>query len=1489
MLSPPTQAWLAELFPAPTEIQRRGWPAIATGQHALLIAPTGSGKTLAAFLAAIDACAALPLDAPPGVRVLYVSPLKALVYDVERNLRAPLVGIGRMAERLGHAPHPVRVAIRTGDTPQPERRRQAKEPGEILVTTPESLFLILGAAARETLRTVHTVIVDEIHALAPTKRGAHLALSLERLAELTEHDPQRIGLSATVRPPDEIARFLGGDRPVTVVGASATPRLDLAVTVPVADMEQVQAPPRPERQGAPDRDARGGSILAELYAREVARPQAERGIWPTIYPRLVEQIRSNRATIIFVNSRGLCERLTQRLNELADEELVRAHHGSVSHEQRREIEEGLKQGRLRGIVATSSLELGIDMGAVDRVILVESPGSVARGLQRVGRAGHQVEAVSSGRIFPKFRGDLLECAVIAGRMQRGEIEALRLPRSPLDVLAQQIVATCTVAPRQVAELHTLVTRAYPYRDLGRSLLDGVIEMLAGGYPSADLGAVRPLLAWDRSTDLLTPRRGAPMTVRLNAGTIPDRGQYSVRLGPDGPRLGELDEEMVFETRPGENILLGASTWRVEEITRDAVIVSPAPGEPGKLPFWRGDGPGRPIELGRAIGAFLRELARQGQDAAVDWLMAQAPLDRYAAENLARYVFAQLEHTGALPTDRRITIERFRDELGDWRVCLLTPFGARIHSPLAMAIQHRLGAGSGYEVQVMYSDNGIVLRFADAEELPDIAALLPDPEEVDDLVTAQLAETALFAGLFRENAARALLLPRRGPQRRSPLWAQRLKAQELLATVRRFPAFPIVIETYRQALSDVFDLAALKDLLRDVRSRRMRVDEVETRSASPFARSLVFAYVAAYIYEQDAPLAERKAQALTLDRGLLAELLGQAELRELIDPVVLAELEAELQHLSDGRQARDPDEAHDLLRRLGDLTADEVVARTTGDGRAWLDDLAAQRRAVEIRLAGETRWIAADEVAIYRDALGVVPPPGLPQAASEPPRPFEHLIRRYARCHGPFLTAQLADRYGLPPAIVEPVLRALEAEGLIVRGELRPGGREPEWCDAEVLRRLKRRTLARLRNAVAPVDAATLARFLPDWHGLDGQRGGRERLLEVVTQLEGLPLPWSSLQTAILPRRVAGFSLEMLDMLAASGEIVWIGRGALGARDGRIALYRRIHVARLVEAQMTPEPTPSDFEPVQAAIITHLTERGASFLVELEDAARAAVPSLTAAELEGALWDLVWAARITNDTFAPLRALGGQRPRTPGRRWRPGQSLAGGRWSLVAGLTAQQITATERTLAMAEVLLERYGIVSREAALAEECPGGFGPVYRVLKEMEEAGRVRRGYFVEGLSGAQFALPGALDRLRAARPGQDDDLAEEATERASLLAAIDPATPWGTLLPWPPTVAADARPRRVPGASVIASAGRPLIYVAPGGRRILTFQDTPNDDESLTRACRALHRLPRRRTLIIEQIDGLPARESPLAERLRISGFVDDYRGLAAEVGYSPEGR
>lgn len=1496
MFSLPTQTWFDASFREPTDVQCRGWEVIGRGGHALLVAPTGSGKTLAAFLAAIDSLSRREADGPPETRILYVSPLKALVYDIERNLRAPLAGIRRTAERLGRSLPEIRLSVRTGDTPQRERQRQAREPGHILVTTPESLFLILGSAARATLRAVETVIIDEVHALAPTKRGVHLALSLERLCELTERDPQRIGLSATAKPLDEAARFLGGGRSVEIVDAAVPPNLDLQVRVPVPDMTNV---PVIEASPSASEADQGGPILSELYDRKIHTPSTERGIWPAIYPEILAEIQANRSTIIFVNSRGLCERLAKRLNDLAGEDLVRAHHGSVSHEKRREIEEGLKEGRLKGIVATSSLELGIDMGAVDGVLLVESPGSVARGLQRVGRAGHHVGETSTGRIYPKYRGDLLECAVLSERMLLGEIESTYVPRNTLDVLAQQIVAMVCDRDRTVEEIGRLARASYPFHQLSPGALESVLDMLSGRYPSADFADLRPLLAWDRTRDVLSARRGALLVSRMNPGTIPDRGHFPVYLGEKGPRVGELDEEMVFESRPGDNIQLGATSWRVQEVRHDRVLVSPAPGEPGRLPFWKGEGPGRPIELGRALGSFLRELGQVPPESAADWIQKRTPLDRFAALNLAAYIREQLDHTGLLPTDRMICVERFRDELGDWRVCILTPFGARVHAPWAMAIQRRLSREAGFETQLMYAESGIVLRFAETEELPDLEALLPGPEEVEDLITDQLPDTALFSGLFRENAVRSLLLPRRRPTQRNPLWAQRIKSQQLLASVRRFPSFPIVLETFRQALRDVFDLPALQELLRDIRMRRVQVREVQTASASPFARSLVFSYVAAYMYEQDAPLAERRAQALSVDRKLLNELLGQAELRELIDPEVLTRLEGELQHTVEGRRARDADELHDLLRRLGDLSLAEIVERAEpgvvleasaappASARApaleWLDTLRSARRAAEVALAGERRWIAAEDAGLYRDALGVMPPSGLPSAFLEPKEgSLEQIVRRYARHHGPFLPADLARRYGLRMAQIEPVLHRMEDDGSLVRGEIRPGGSELDCCDAEVLRRLKRMTLARLRHEIAPVDGRALALFLPQWHGLGGKERGPERLLETIAQLEGLPLPWGELCDVLLPRRVAGFTLEQLDLLSATGAVVWVGKGPLGPRDGRVALYLREHAGELLEASSAAaEEAKEETDEVRDALLAYLQERGASFQTEMEEAIRKIRPTCKREDILAALWDLVWSGRITNDTFGPLQELRWPSRRFPRRRDRLA-GLRAGRWWRVGDLLSSGGDETHRVLARARMLLERYGIVSRDVASGEDLPGGYTPVYRVLQAMEESGQVRRGYFVDGMAGVQFAQAGAVDRLRACRPAEDDS--DRFTEEdVVVLSAIDPANPYGALLPWPEYENAEAaRPRRVPGADLLLLNGRPVLYVAPRGRQIVVFSNPGRPvRDILPLVLPALRRIPvrsGRRRLLIEEIAGLPAGQSPYLDLMKRAGFERGYRGL-----------
>ncbi len=1462
VFGPATSAWFESNFSAATAVQSRGWPLIASGRNALLLAPTGSGKTLAAFLACLDRLIERP-DREPVTRVLYVSPLKALVYDIERNLRAPLAGIVQVAERLGRPSRRPTIAVRTGDTSSKERAAQLRQPAEILVTTPESLYLMLGSQMHQTLKHLETVIIDEIHSLAPTKRGAHLSLSLERLAEICEKEPQRIGLSATVDPVDTVARFLAGARPVEVVNTLEPPRLDLQIVVPVEDMENPTVGPR-----SPDMPDTGGSILGQMMAEEKLRQGGGMGhgmaaegagtLWSSIYPQLLQLIEQHRSTILFVNSRGLCERLALRLNELAGSEVVRSHHGSVSHQERLQIEEMLKGGQLKALVATSSLELGIDMGAVDLVVMVESPGSVARGLQRVGRAGHGVGETSIGRIFPKHRGDLLECAVVARRMREGRLEPLQVPENPLDVLAQQLVAMICQRDYSVSELHQIVLRSPNYARLSREMLVEVLDMLSGRYPSHDFAELKPRINWDRDSDQLTARRGSRTLALVNGGTIPDRGLYRVIMGHGGPRVGELDEEMVHEVRAGQNFLLGATTWRIEEITRDTVYVSPAPGEPGRMPFWRGDGPGRPIEVGQAIGAFLRDMGSRDDARAV--LETQYGLDPLAAGNLERYIEEQKAATGTLPTDRAITIERFRDEIGDWRVCILSSFGSRVHAPWALALEARLAAQVGFEVQALWTDDGIVLRFADLDELPELPDLALDPEEVQDLLVEQVGHSAMFGAQFRENAGRALLLPRKMPGQRTPLWAQRLRAQNLLAVARQFPSFPIVLETYRSCLQDTFDLPALKELLRQLRSRKIRLHPVETNSPSPFARSLVFSYVAAYLYQGDAPLAERKAQALTLDRNLLAELLGNEELRELLDAAVLDELEEELQRLNPERLARHPDDLHNVLRFLGDLSAEELRARSSEDPGEWLQQLERSRRAVRLRLCGETRWVAVEDVALYRDGLGVQPPNGLPQTFLEQaPHPLGTLLARYARTHGPFVLRQICQRFGLLPAHVQPLLEGMVHRQQLQFGDFRPGGVEREWCDPEFLRRWRRRTLARLRGQVAPVESAALARFLYRWHT------SASRLTEVLAQLEGLPLSFVELEKSILPARLPHFHARQLDDLGQLGEIVWVGSGTLGNRDGKIVLCRRERAHLLL-----PAPDHSQLEGVHKAIVDFLERRGACFLMEIRGALR---EDYKAAEVEEAMQDLIWSGLLTNDLFAPLRSLGLAASRTK-------IPTLGGRWALVRQLleASSQVTPTQRLHAWAQTLLDRYGVVSREVVQVEPLAGPFQPLYQVLRAMEESGKIRRGYFVEGLSAAQFAWAGAVDQLRQARQQQPawDDTPEE-SDRGVVLSAVDPAQPYGGLLSWPDSA---GRPRRVAGAKVVLADGKPCWFLEKGMRKLASFP-AMEDAQLATWAARALVKLAdqaKGKSLRIQEIDGENALAHKWAESLRSQGFRDDYTGL-----------
>jgi ATP-dependent Lhr-like helicase len=1576
---PATRTWFAEAFAEPTKAQRLAWPAIQSGESTLLLAPTGSGKTLAAFLASLDRLMFLDpedeADRTPAApsrtrasnprkprrragaprnhaRVLYLSPLKALGVDIDRNLRAPVAGIRAVAQRL-EAQHPSSaggrfrepsVAIRSGDTTSKERQRILRDPPDVLITTPESLYLMLTGKARQVLERVETVIVDEIHVMVPTKRGAHLFLSLERLERLRRqasqrddrpHRPlQRIGLSATQRPLDEVARLLGGfeatadpdepprPRPVRIVDASEPKRFELRVEVPVEDMARLGAGKPMAAAGLITPDDDGGNPFAAPPGEALGNAQngpRSPSIWPAIHPRLLELIRAHRSTMIFVNSRRLAERLAGAINELAAEgtpdavdaegnsykpelvEICLAHHGSVAKDKRAEIEDRLKRGVLPAIVATSSLELGIDMGAVDLVIQIEAPPTIASGIQRIGRSGRGIDLVSNGIIFPKYRGDLLACAGATGRMLAGHVEETYYPRNPLDLLAQQVVAIAADGAIDVDELYATVRSAAPYAELPRGAFDGVLDLLSGRYPSDEFAELRPRITWDRVAGTVAPRGGTQRLAVLNGGTIPDRGLYGVFLVGDGPdgsggsRVGELDEEMVFETHPGDVFLLGASSWRVLDITKDRVIVAPAPGEPGKMPFWRGDGPGRPLEFGRAIGELARELARDDEGTLIRRLIEKHALDPQAADNLLRYLRDQSEATAEPPSDRTIIVESFLDEIGDWRVCVLSPFGARVHAPWAMAVAARLREEDLGEVDMSWTDDGMVFRLPESPTPPPIDLFLPKADEVEEQVTRQLGSTALFAARFRENAARALLLPKRQPGRRSPLWMQRRKAADLLAVAARYPSFPILLETYRECLRDVFDLPGLVSVLRDIERRAIRVEPVESRQPSPFASSLLFNYVGNFVYEGDAPLAERRAAALALDHAQLRELLGGAELRELLDGDVIDGLGLELQRLVDPH-ARTIDALHGLLLSLGDLTGDEVWARCdqAAAGRrdidAWLDQLVRERRAIAVRVAGEPRYAAAEDAARLRDALGVNPPSGLPGAFLERVAdPLGDLVSRYARTHAPFTAADAARRLGLGEAPVRTALERLRDAGRVVEGEFLPGRRGREWCDVGVLRAVKRRSLAKLRQQVEAAPPESLARLLPVWHGIVQPRRGLDGVLDAVEQLQGAPLPASTLEREVLPARVSGFSPGLLDELFLAGEVVWQGIDSLGTGDGRVALYLTDRFPLLGrEPDMPPKPGAPAYDPLDDAVRTLLAERGAVFFDEV-----ARVTEGFPNDVLAALWRLVWLGEVTNDTLAPLRALAAQSGGATGRRGeassrrggrmfrsRRRARLAGseGRWSLLPRPSATGVTPTERLAALAAQLVERHGILTRDQVAREQVPGGFSAVYPVLKAMEESGKVRRGYFVEGLGGAQFAAAGADDLLRSApRDGEPQIV---------VLATTDPASAYGASLPWPAATGrkdADpaARPQRAAGARVVLADGRLLAYLNRTAQTLDTYlaESEPERFQQAQQLAAALAATARQtKSLLLTKIDGSSALASPLADTLCRAGFTASTRGL-----------
>ena len=1746
--SAPVRDWFRATFSAPTAAQEGAWESIRNGNNTLIIAPTGSGKTLAAFFWALDALhREYEAGTAGGTRILYISPLKALGADIERNLRAPLTGITRLSGNNTGEPN-ISVGVRSGDTPARERRQLISNPPDILITTPESLYLMLTSAARNTLAGVTTVIVDEIHNLAATKRGAHLAVSLERLDALLEKPAQRIGLSATVENPEAVARFLGGIQPVTIMSRPVAKEWDLRLSVPVPDMAalggandygqglyapseyapsevpgggtahsasagspqdaaqpisstvdipasapytledaigvfpgQETAQANPARQGDTAAPKNTLTIPEESLRETTDSERPETSIWPRVQERIVDHIENNRSTIVFVNSRGLAEKLTAALNDIhlrrtlaqqgIDPEdyaagisdiaevppLARAHHGSVSKEQRTLIEEALKGGTLRCVVATSSLELGIDMGHVDLVIQVAAPPSVASALQRVGRAGHRVGEISRGFFYPKHRGDLLGATVTLAGMRSGTLEPLAIPTNPLDVLAQQTVAACALGPISVDSWYEALRRSAPYAELPRALFDSVLEMLAGRYPSDEFAELRPRIIWDRTPTEEAPsgsiegRPGAQRLAVTSGGTIPDRGLFPVYLvsGDEerGPkRVGELDEEMVYESRAGEVITLGASSWRIEEITHDAVRVSPAPGQPARLPFWHGDRMGRPYALGVQTGAFTRALSSLDatDSAAARQQLEQLGLDTWAVDNLLAYLREQRESTGAVPSDTRMIVERHRDELGDWRVVLHSPLGYGVHAPWALAVRARIEERYGVDASVMASDDGLILRLPAMEDVPPGADLfLFDPDELEAIVTERVGDSALFASRFRENAARALLLPRRDPGKRTPLWQQRQRAAQLLDVARKYPDFPVLLETARECLQDVYDVPALVQVHRSLQSRAVSMLEVETNDPSPFARTLLFEYVAEHLYDGDAPAAERRAAALSLDPALLAELLGSSGLRDLLDPAVLVQTQQRLQRTGERYRACGVEGVADLLRQLGPLSARELSLRlradslqaaapgiehedsedygeeygahaSTTEARELAEELVRSRRAFSFMGAADGSaepqlyYAVVEDAARLRDGLGIMPAAALPAALLEPvAEPLEDLVSRYARTHIPFTAQQAAEYFSrLTPVgvgVLTPVLQRLQQQRRLSSGEflpevlraLRSAG--VEWVDAQVLRTIRARSLAALREEIEPVSAQVYGVFLPSWqnvrslsvrvaqtlpeasaygafmpsrrattvvgervaplstaapnplaeHGAEhadqDSASATENLLTAIDQLAGVRVPASALETLILPARVPGYQPHMLDELMASGRVFFTGAGQLGGgsaqkSDGWIRLHlsesSSLTLGEDYPEQLLRTENPELWEALQApgmlehAIYEALAHGGLFVpalrerVAQLMSAAAPAGQVVTfpdAAEVSAALWRLVWAGAVTNDSFAPVRAmLAGVRsahptPAAPARLSRVGRRGAGriaaarasmgnglaggygadsysssgysapaagrglrslrnsslrgglhavapqdsGRFSRVDTLLQEPVEATVAALARADLLLDRYGVLTRGCLQVEDSAGGFSQLYRIYSAAEDRALVRRGYFIEGLGAAQFAAPATVDLLRstadtlsvpagpqgfgatqgfgasAYAPQRTDTERVYGTFTVTLLAATDPANPYGAALSWPaiPSFAHEGegtvkhRPARKAGACVVLVDGAPVLYVERGAKTLLAFTTDP----------------------------------------------------------------
>ncbi len=1523
--SSPVRHWFRQTFGEATPPQIQGWGPIQRGENTLILAPTGSGKTLAAFLWGIDELYRELSDpqspAGRGVRLLYVSPLKALNNDIERNLRVPLEGIRAAAAQQGQDLPELRVAVRTGDTPSQARAAMLKKPPHILITTPESLYLMLTSPrAREMFRTVRTVIVDEIHTLSGNKRGVHLSLSLERLSHLAEGPVQRIGLSATIRPLEEVARFLGGQeatkderrktaesgirpepalsaaeesavrgRPVTIVDAAYDKPLDLRVITAVPDFSSLP----------------GDSI------------------WPAVIPHVLNDVRTHQSTLIFCNNRRLAERTADRLNAqlsadqseefppgsiealaprgvphdrgifaIGAEGPIRAHHGSMSKEARRKMEEELKAGRLPALVGTSSLELGIDIGAVDLVVQLQSPKSVARGLQRIGRSGHLVGQTSVGRIYTTFREDVVEAAAIARGMLEGDVEATYTPQNPLDVLAQQIVAMVACEDWSASALYALVRQAYPYRLLARSSFDAVLSMLSGKYPN-----VRARLVWDKVNDRLAALPGSRLLATMNPGTISNTGAYNVVLSDRKTRVGELDEEFVFETRVGDTFLLGSKVWRVLEIEDDRIVVGDAAGQVPRMPFWNGDYPWRPFELGERIGRFRREVAekiagprREPPEQIQAWLKREFALDENSARNLVAHVQRQLDAVGVMSSDRSIVVESFQDAVGEPRLVIHSPFGGRVNGAWALALTSAIRERTGVEPETQSNDDGILFRFAEMHAEPPVDLVRGmTAVEARERILRELPNSALFGAHFRMNAERALLLPKAHGAKRTPFWLQRLKAKDLLAIVRRYDDFPIIAETYRDCLDDVLDLPHLEEILTRIADGEIRVEPIETLVPSPVASGLLFQFVNVYMYEWDAPKAERQLQSLSLHREMLDDLLQGVDLKDLLKPEAIAQTTAQAQHLATGYQARTSEELALVLEELGDLSMDQIIARSAGDGRAWLEQLAHQGRVrennVETGHGVETRWTLVSAPAT--------------EAALDSPRTTEQeteILRRWLRAAGPISRADILDYYAFDERWLDEVLEHWVQAHEIVRGHFTRDDEE-EFCDRLLLEQIHHRSLTLLRREIQPVSLHAYADFLVRWQHLHPQErlAGEEGLRQVIQQLRGATMPLATWEREALPARLHDFAPGDLGALAASGELVWVGSGS--DKRGHVRLFFRGEGALFL-----PPPDPNDLSEPARRTYEYLKSEGASFTAELKSAVRESL-------LRDALVELVMRGLVTNDSLqalgelfemprarpglaaSPLQAelaarLPGPRPLTPGRyrdakrrvahRMRT-QSVRAesrppapqGRWSLVhrAGVTGPALSEEERADRLAHVLLARYGVLMRESLEHEEGMASWALLYPVLQRMEMRGQVRRGYFVAGLGGVQFALPDAVERLR-----QAPDASTSGDQALVVLSAVDPANLFGGELP-----GVAVRFARVPSTSVVLARGQPILVAQDHGERIATPGDA--DPGSVRRALEAFLAHPGApRHVAITQWNGDAVLGGPFQPLLHSLGFFRMHKGM-----------